>query len=323
MQLKDLRTFQKIAELGNMHSAATALGVTQPALSKAVRRLEADLGVRLFERTARGVALTSMGRALYARNLTLTQLVDDIRTELDDLRTGQSGQLRIGTVPALVDSVVAPALVGLRAKRPGVSFQVQVQLSNALLRELTAGRLDLALCALQDYVPPDLAYSILGSQSSYVVARKDHPLLRKEFTLQHLAGCEWVLPPGDVGLRVWVERMFTSAGLPGPNLFIEADATPVVFASVVRSSDVLTVLTADSLCSSAAVGLQPLPMPAPTWKLPMGLFWRRAAYVSAPMRACREAIANRFADRTAERDLARRRGGAPAGSPGAGTARPI
>lgn len=306
MQLKDLRTFHKLAELGNMHNAATALGVTQPALSKAVRRLEADLGVRLFERTARGVALTALGRALYARNLTLTQLVDDIRTELNDLRTGQSGQLRIGTVPALVDSVVGPALVSMHATQPGVSVQVQVQLSNALLRELTAGRLDLALCALQDYVSPELAYSIVGTQSSYVVARQGHPLLRHESTLQDLAACEWVLPPRDVGLRVWVEQMFTNAGLPGPRLFIEVDASPVVFASVVRSSDVLTVLTADSLCSPGAGGLQPLPLPAPTWQLPMGLFWRRAAYLSMPMRSCRDDIARRFGARTAEAELGRR-----------------
>lgn len=314
VNLKDLRTFQKLAQLGNMHSAATALGVTQPALSKAVRRLETHFGVRLFERTARGVALTAMGRALYARNLTLTQLVDDIRVELDDLRSGQSGLLRVGTVPALVDAVVAPALVAMRAGQPAVAFQVQVQLSNALLRELTAGRLDLVLCAVQDDVPPELACSLLGTQSSHVVAREGHPLFRTRASVAGLADYEWVLPPRDVGLRAWVEQMFTAAGLPGPRLLIEADASPVVFASVVRASDALTVLTADSLCNPIAAGIRPLPQPVPNWNLSMALFWRRAAYVSAPMRACRDELGRRFGARTAEADLRRlqrRQGGAP------------
>ena len=74
MQLKDLQAFQTIAEMGNLHHAAHALGVTQPALTKTVQRLETALGVRLLERTARGVALTSIGRTLVARSRTLGQI---------------------------------------------------------------------------------------------------------------------------------------------------------------------------------------------------------------------------------------------------------
>lgn len=312
MQLKDLRSFQKIAELGSLHNAAAALGVTQPALSKAVRRLELALGVRLFERTARGVALTAMGRALYARNMALTQLVDDIQTEMNDLRTGQSGQLRIGAVPALVDTVVSPALASLRSLHAPASFHVQVQLSNALLRELTAGRLDLALCALQDYVPPELGCSILGSQSSHIVAREGHPLLARAFSLEELAACDWVLPPADVGLRGWVEAMFTRTAMAGPRLFVEADASPVVFASLVRSSDLLTVMAEDSLRSPSAAGLVVLPPPAPSWALQIALFWRRSAYFSAPMRACRDELTRRFGERMAQARLVTSRPGAGA-----------
>lgn len=299
MQLKDLANFQVAADLGNLHSAAIALGVTQPALSKSIRRLEVALGVQLFERTARGVALTSIGRALYARNRGLGQLVEDIRTEVHDLKTGQSGELRIGSVPALVDTVVTPMLAGFLAERAAPRFRVHVQLSGALLRELGAGYLDFAVAAVQDQVPPQLGYAVLGDQQSHIVARKGHPLLRRGFALADLAAHKWVLPPGDVALRGWVEALFSAQGLPPPTLFVEADTTPVVFASLVRNSDLLTVMTSDSLASPAAAGLLALPAPAVPWVLQIGLFWRRSAYFSSLMKQCRQQLTRAFAQRGA------------------------
>ncbi len=301
MQLKDLQNFQLVADLGSLHAAAAMLGVTQPALSKSLRRLETSLGVRLFERTPRGVALTSIGRALYARNRTLGQLVDDIQTEIHDLKTGQSGELRIGSVPALVDGVVSPVLAGFAAGDEPVRFRVHVQLSGALLRELTSGYLDFAVPAIHDAVPAELGYAVLGDQSSHVIARRGHPLARRKFALDDLARQPWVLPPGDVMLRTWVETLFRGKALPAPHVFVEADSSPVAFAGLVRRSDVLTVMTADSLASPVAADLLALPAPAPTWPLQIGLFWRRSAYFSGLMRECREALVRAFAARELRR----------------------
>lgn len=297
MQFKDLLAFQKIADLGNLHSAAHVLGVTQPALSKSVQRLETALGVRLFERTARGVALTSIGRTLYARNRTLGQMVEDIRTEIHDLQTGQSGELRIGSVPALVDTVVSPMLASFLSTGDAARFRVHVQLSGSLLRQLTAGHLDFAVAAVQDQVPAELGCTVLGDQQSFIVARKGHPLRRRKFTLADLASQQWVLPPGDVALRAWVDTLFSSQGLAAPAIFVEADASPVVFAALVGSTDLLAVMAADSLLSPTASGLSPLPPPAPQWALQIGLFWRRSAYFSSLMKNCRQELIRAFSDR--------------------------
>lgn len=226
MQLKDLQYFQRVADVGNLHSAASVLGVTQPAVSKSLRRLETSLGVRLFERTPRGVSLTSIGRALYARNQTLGQLVDDMRTEIHDLKNGQSGELRIGTVPALVDSVVVPVLAGFSLAREPMRFRLHVQLSGALLRELKSGYLDFAIAAVPDTLPDELSCTLLGDQRSHVVARRGHPLRQRPFELADLARQSWILPPSDVALRDWVETLFRSEGLPLPHVFVEADSSP-------------------------------------------------------------------------------------------------
>ncbi|MCB1999627.1 MAG: LysR family transcriptional regulator [Burkholderiaceae bacterium] len=297
MQLKDLQAFQTIAEMGNLHHAAHALGVTQPALTKTVQRLETALGVRLLERTARGVALTSIGRTLVARSRTLGQMVDDIQTEIHDLKIGQTGELRIGAVPALIDSVVSPALSHFLGREDVARFQVHIKLSGALLRDLGNGHLDLAVAAVQDRIAPELNYTVLGEQRSFIVARRDHPLLRQPFALADLARQRWLLPPADIALRSWIDSLFTEHLTAVPDVFVEADTSPVVFASIVARTDLLTVLTTDSLHSPLAEGLAVLPPPAHQWSIPIGLFWRRNAYFSSLMKHCRQQLAKAFAQR--------------------------
>ena len=300
MQLKDLQWFRIAADLGNLHSAADALGVTQPALSKAIQRLETSLGVRLFERTPRGMALTAIGHALYARNLQLGQLVDDIHNEVQDLKTGQSGELRVGTVPAIVESVMTPVFASFLGSARDVRFQAHVQLSGVLMHQLETGLLDFAVAAMQPDTPAALSCVLLGEQQSFVVARKNHPLLRRPFTLHDMAAQPWVLPPPNIALRAWVASMFDEAGIAMPAAFLQADASPAVFAPLVRASNLLTVMTADSLGASTGTGLGALPAPAPVWTLQIGLFWRRNAYFSSLMRDFPDKVVEVFSPRDAQ-----------------------
>jgi len=117
------------------------------------------------------------------------------------------------------------------------------------------------------------------------------------FTLRELAGQRWLLPPHDIQLRGWVDALFLEAGIGRPTVFIESDATPAVFTSLVRQTDLLTVLTDDSLRSTAGAGLVTLPAPARSWTTRIGLFWRRAAYFSRLMQDCRNALAEQAAQR--------------------------
>lgn len=301
MQLKDLFWFRQAVEAGNLHSAAETLGITQPALSKAVQRLEHSLGVRLLERTPRGVAPTAIGQALHARALLLGQWADDTRHQIQDLKTGQSGELRVGTVPAIVESVMTPVLSHFLAQGPAVRFQTSVQLSGVLMQQLENGELDFAVAAVGAQVPAAFNCTVLGMQDSYVVVRKSHPLLRNRFTVDDMAAQRWVLPPSNIALRSWVETMFREHGIEPPAAFLQSDASPAVFAPLVRASNLLTVMTADSLAGSQGTGLVALPPPAPVWTLQLGLFWRRNAYFSSLMKQFREQVVQVFASRPVNR----------------------
>ena len=91
-------------------------------------------------------------------------------------------------------------------------------------------------------------------------------------------------------LRQWVEAMFRDHGLNEPTVFVETDASPAIFAALVRNTTLLTVLTREMLESPMGAGLVPLGAPAPTWTIELALFWRREAYFSALMEKCRQRI---------------------------------
>jgi DNA-binding transcriptional LysR family regulator len=300
MQIKDLEWFAKAIEQGSLHSAADALGVTQPALTKAVRRLESTLAVRLLERTARGVAPTAIGAALYERTRVLGQWLVDTQALVQDLKTGAAGELRVGTVPALVESVLTPVLLKFLADAVPARFHVHVQLSSELLHQLDAGTLDFAIAAMNTvHRPPSLDCEQLGTQRSFVVARRGHPLHRRPFSVQDMAAYPWVMLQQSIALGSWVEQMFAQAGTTVPPAFVGTDASPAAFAALVRHSQALTVLTADSLNTAMGAGLARLPAPAQSWEVQLGLFWRRSAYFSAPMQNFRSRVRDAFDARSA------------------------
>src|SRR5690606_22598772 len=118
------------------------------------------------------------------------------------------------------------------------------------------------------------------------------------FSVADMAAQPWVLPPQNISLRAWVEALFEEAGMAALPAFVYTDASPAAFAQLVRSTRALTVMTADSLASPLGSGLVALPLPAPTWSLQIGLFWRRSAYFSAPMAEFRAQVGQAFAQRS-------------------------
>ena len=294
MQIKDVAAFVKAAEAGNLHVAAEALGITQPALTKSIRRLETSLAVRLFERTARGVALTPIGMVMYERGRALDSMVGDIATEIAEMKSGGGGLIRIGAVPALIETVIAPLLTHFIEAENALRFDIQVRLSGGLLRSLQAAELDLAIATIPAALPADLSVLPLASLRSSVVVRDDHAMLRNSFTLAELAAEKWLLPPPDILLSQWVTAMFIDHGVEPPVPDVRADASPAILAALVRNTNLVTVLTDAMLHSSMGSGLASLGAPARTWDIQLGLFWRRTGFYSAAMTRCRDELVAAF-----------------------------
>jgi DNA-binding transcriptional LysR family regulator len=139
-----LRTLVNVIDLGSYTRAAAALGVTQPAVSAQIKRLQVLLGVELFERSTQGVTLTPAGEAVVSRARRLLSLNDEI-VDYAQGSTPSELVIRIGTPSDFVASVLPETLARFRARRQDVRFIVRSEFSDALVREFHAGELDLLI----------------------------------------------------------------------------------------------------------------------------------------------------------------------------------
>ncbi|MFQ2629916.1 LysR family transcriptional regulator [Aeromonas caviae] len=147
MELRDLKAFVTLGEVLHFGQAAARQHVTQSALSKQIRRLEADLGGELFERNAGITRLTVLGRALYADACTLVAQSEQLSRSARDVLAGHAGTLRIGFGVA-TKLLVPAAIARFRASRPGVAIELNDLSTHHQLLALAEGRLDLGFCRL-------------------------------------------------------------------------------------------------------------------------------------------------------------------------------
>src|SRR3954449_12246279 len=142
MELRHLRYFVTIAEEKSFTRAAERLWVAQPGLSTQIRRLEEELGVKLFERHTRGVDLTEAGMVFLERARAALVAAEDARATGSDLESGLAGTLRLGLATGARAQLVPLLLEHFAASRPDVEITVIESHGGTLLRDLRDGRLD-------------------------------------------------------------------------------------------------------------------------------------------------------------------------------------
>jgi DNA-binding transcriptional LysR family regulator len=175
MELRHLHYFVTVAEERSITRAAERLWIAQPGLSTQIRRLEAELGVTLFERHPRGVDLTDAGRLFLERARVALAAADEARAMGRDLEAGVMGSLRVG-IATEAPPRIAPSLIGAFAHdRPGVEVTVFESYGGTLLRDLRDGRLD-ALIAPSSFASAELRSLLLGSEPWVVLAGPGHRL---------------------------------------------------------------------------------------------------------------------------------------------------
>lgn len=213
MELKQLEYFRHVAELGSFTRAAAYLSVVQPALSRQVLKLEAELGQSLFERNGRGVVLTEAGGRLleHARGI-LTQ-VGRARQDLEDQRNGDSGHFALGLPPSLGRSVTVPLVSAFARSLPHASLVTVEGLSAYILEWLSMGRVDAAL-VYNAAETPGVELTPLLDEPLYLVAPRSRrmPAARKSLSLAELAEHPLVIPGRPHAMRMSVENALAQVG---------------------------------------------------------------------------------------------------------------
>jgi DNA-binding transcriptional LysR family regulator len=145
LDTRRLRVFREVARHGSFSAAADALGYTQPAVSRQIATLEAELGTVLVRRVPQGAVLTDAGNLLLERADAILGRLDDVEAELRALAGLERGRLRFATFASAAASIVPPAVARFRTRHPGVELSIVMADPAESLPALRSGELDLAL----------------------------------------------------------------------------------------------------------------------------------------------------------------------------------
>ncbi len=212
LTFRQLRTFESVARNLSFSRAAAELHMSQPAVSMQVRVLETIAGQPLTEQIGKKIYLTEAGREMHLASQSIIGRLDDLSTNLAQLRGAERGRLDIG-VTATVNPVATGILVRFRGQNPHIGIHLDVSNRAAVLDLLAANRVDLAIMG---QVPDGLGLAATRFMDNplVVIAPPGHPLARKKrVALTDLASQPFVVREGGSGTRGAMERFFAARGL--------------------------------------------------------------------------------------------------------------
>lgn len=276
----DIRTvdyFLTAVARGSLRAAAQDLGVTQPALTKAIRRLEDSFGAPLFDRQARGVAPTVYGAAVLRHARDIKTALEAAREEVEALRTGSAGLVKVGAGPSWQSTVLPESIALLRESRPGVRVHVVGGNDDQLKDMLKSGALDFVLAAVPEAprLDPELVWQPLLADEYCVIADANHPLRRQNrIVAEDLLAFPWILPAPTSYMVGRLHHMFRANSLPPPTPAIETDVVPLKL-ELMRDSDYLSYHAEAHLAGIAASHVFPIEVPGTRATRDAGLIHRR------------------------------------------------
>lgn len=241
MKLAQLSDMVSIVEHGSLRAAARHLNVPQPALTRSVRALEKELGVLLFERDPKGMALTALGQLFHRR---ASAVVNEVRRAKDELAQSQ-GDFE-GTVVAGLSimphvGMLPRCLPVFRQRYPKVCLRVIEGLFPDLEEQLRSGVIDFYIGAAPRMPPaPGLVSELLFRNTRAVVCRKGHPLA-KATKLKELASAEWATTALDYNAAEDLQKLFAAQRLPAPRVLYQARSALSIMVGL-ANSDLLALL---------------------------------------------------------------------------------
>jgi LysR family hydrogen peroxide-inducible transcriptional activator len=187
MELHQLRYFLAIAETSSFSRAAERCHVSQPSLSQQIKKLEDQLGQRLFDRLGKRVALTEAGKMLLDRVSVIISHIENAEREIRDSREVLNKRLSIGALPTIAPYFIPPLVEHMVARHPDIELTIHEDLTKNLVAATAAGELDLAIMALP-INDPRLQVKPFHTERLLVAMAKGHPLAkRKKLSLIDLA----------------------------------------------------------------------------------------------------------------------------------------
>lgn len=299
MKIRHLQCFLEVARLGHVGRAADRLAVTQPAVSKTLRELEEILGVRLFERTPKGLALTPFGEVFQHHAATGVVALEHAIDSVALGRMRGETVIRVGALPTVAARIMPQAILDLMEVRLDATVSL-VSAPNRFLHEtLRAGGLDIVVGRL---APPEhmvgLAFEQLYSERLVVVVRPGHPLVgERPPDLRRIVGYPVVLPGQEDITRPIVDRLLIAHGIGLVERRVETVSSDFSRALLARSDAVWIISYGVAALDLASGELVELPVDMRDTMGPVGMTTRadeRPAPLVAQLMKATRAVAERL-----------------------------
>jgi DNA-binding transcriptional LysR family regulator len=224
LKLHDLHVLLTVAELGSMGKAAERLAVSQPSVSKAIADMEHTIGVRLLDRTPKGVETTAYGRALLRRGMgAFDELRQGIK-DIEQLADPTAGEVRVGCPEAIATGLMLATIARFSQQHPRVL--VSVTAANNMANELRLLRdrtVDFLVGSLpQPFTHDDLEAEVLYRERPYFLCGNKHRLARRrKVDLAELVNEPWLLPHESI-FSAYLTQAFEASGLAPPKLGVRS-----------------------------------------------------------------------------------------------------
>lgn len=273
---RKLRAFLAVTRSGNLTAAAEATGLTQPALTKTIQRLEAEVGAQLFSRSTKGMQLSPAGEAFLRRARAIETHWAQAREEAHARSDGILAEFRIAA-GAAYHMRIAPLLVRRLAKEfEASSFTLDFDVAGVMLPKLQCGEIDLLLGAFIHDIPDGIDTVKLLEVQNVAMCCRDNPLSsRRNVPPSALQDSRWVVYKRDSFMADKLSAYYRQFQLAAPRVVMEVDSLASTML-VVSGTPYLTVIPTTLVPMARDAGLMPLHLDVPIWSFFSGAWMRRS-----------------------------------------------
>lgn len=248
LEFRQLTHLLAVAEKGTIGKAAESLGISQPALTKSIKTLEAALGVKLLERRSRGVVPTAYGDLVIAHGRHVRLHVSNVEEGIRSRRAGIGGVIKVGFGQGEAHRLMPLSTMRVLSDHPNVQFSVVTASVEQLADYLVDGEIEFAVTPFgtKSY-GSQIVEEYLFDDRPVVVVRPGHPLT-KHSCLQprQLVDCKWILTSVELPVRRTFDQMFVAANLTPPAPTIQSDSA-VYTKMVLRETDFAAFFPRDEI----------------------------------------------------------------------------
>lgn len=251
LKISHLRLADALAREGQLSGAALIMGIAQPAASRLASEAERIIGAPLYTRAGRGIELSAEGLALARRAKRILREIEDADREIDELKSGLTGKVSIGSVTGPAIEHVLPALRQARIALPNVQIEIEVGTSDTLGPMLQDGRIDFSLARLpigQDSSAFNM--TVIGKEPISLVARHAHPIWQQAkfdpntvIPMMDLMAYDWVMPNTGAILRNTVTQALVRGGLRVPERVLGTSSFLLVLATISQTNAIAPIAT--------------------------------------------------------------------------------